>query len=69
MDETGNKNYDLFQIYSGILILKFVLQLSELPTTKLIEDVSPMMNTAVIELMLQLPGLDKDMIVNVSEHF
>lgn len=24
------------------------------------------MNTAVIELMLQLPGLDKDMIVNVS---
>lgn len=25
-----------------------------------------MMNTAVIELMLQLPGLDKDMIVNVS---
>lgn len=25
-----------------------------------------MINTAVIELMLQLPGLDKDMIVNVS---
>lgn len=24
-----------------------------------------MINTAVIELMLQLPGLDKDMIVNV----
>lgn len=69
MDETGNKNYNLFQIYSGILILKFVLQLSELPTTKLIEDVSPMMNTAVIELMLQLPGLDKDMIVNVSNIF
>lgn len=25
-----------------------------------------MVNTSVIELMLQLPGLDKDMIVNVS---
>lgn len=25
-----------------------------------------MVNTAVIELMLQLPGLDQDMIVNVS---
>lgn len=28
-----------------------------------------MINTAVIELMLQLPGLDKDMIVNVSTYF
>lgn len=28
-----------------------------------------MMNTAVIEHMLQLPGLDKDMIVNVSNIF
>lgn len=27
------------------------------------------MNTAVIEHMLQLPGLDKDMIVNVSNIF
>jgi len=31
----------------------------------LLVDVNPMINTAVIELMLQLPGLDKDMIVNV----
>jgi len=40
--------------------------LSEPITKRLIVDVNPMMNTAVIELMLQLPGLDKDMIVNVS---
>lgn len=39
------------------------------PTTKiLVPDVNPMINTAVIELMLQLPGLDKDMIVNVSTY-
>ncbi|XP_026815955.1 serine/threonine-protein kinase SIK3-like isoform X3 [Rhopalosiphum maidis] len=43
---------------------KWIKQLSEPITKKLIVDVNPMMNTAVIELMLQLPGLDKDMIVN-----
>ncbi|XP_027851338.2 serine/threonine-protein kinase SIK3-like [Aphis gossypii] len=43
---------------------KWIKQLSEPVTKRLIVDVNPMMNTAVIELMLQLPGLDKDMIVN-----
>lgn len=43
-----------------------VLKLSEPTTKKLQVDVNPMINVGVIELMLQLPGLDKDMIVNVS---
>ncbi|CAI6355982.1 unnamed protein product [Macrosiphum euphorbiae] len=48
---------------------KWIKQLSEPITKRLIVDVNPMMNTAVIELMLQLPGLDKDMIVNKFRHF
>lgn len=50
------------QHFDLVFFLHF--QLTE-PTTKKVFDVNPMMNTAVIELMLQLPGLDKDMIVNV----
>lgn len=46
-----------------------ILKLSEPTTKKLQVDVNPMINIAVIELMLQLPGLDKDMIVNVSTIF
>lgn len=46
--------------------LLHVLKLSEPTTKKLQVDVNPMINVGVIELMLQLPGLDKDMIVNVS---
>lgn len=41
--------------------------MSELNSKRLLVDVNPMVNTSVIELMLQLPGLDKDMIVNVSD--
>ncbi|VVC38733.1 Hypothetical protein CINCED_3A004333 [Cinara cedri] len=42
---------------------KWMKQLPE-QTKRLLVDVNPVMNIAVIELMLQLPGLDKDMIVN-----
>ncbi|XP_050531158.1 serine/threonine-protein kinase SIK3-like isoform X2 [Daktulosphaira vitifoliae] len=53
------KRLSLNQIVSH----KWMKQLAE-PTTEIQVDVNPMMNTAIIELMLQLPGLDKDMIVN-----
>ncbi|XP_025421744.1 serine/threonine-protein kinase SIK3-like isoform X3 [Sipha flava] len=43
---------------------KWIKQFSEPTPKRLTVDINPMMNTAVIELMLQLPGLDKDMIVN-----
>ncbi|XP_050426740.1 serine/threonine-protein kinase SIK3-like isoform X3 [Adelges cooleyi] len=54
------KRLSLNQIVSH----KWMKQLTEPTTERLQVDVSPMMNTAIIELMLQLPGLDKDMIVN-----
>lgn len=63
-------NYHKWTINNILMFnLLYVLKLSEPTTKKLQVDVNPMINVGVIELMLQLPGLDKDMIVNVSVMF